>query len=115
MFWFPSKNPTPENDARDIGPYPLSPTASNDLHESYQLRPPDLPEYFDRQGRRRFGETVPEEAEIQGMWNVDVETNYSVVYMLGGVVVFFGSLGGLMYLSSTIHDPFKSFRLQAVR
>ena len=107
MFWFPSGE-------SEIGPYPVSKTASNDPSQSFQFRPADCPDYFDRQGRRRFGETVPEEAEFQGMWNVDIEGNYSVVYMLGGVSVLLGGLSAVAYFFTKAHDPEKSPRLLAV-
>lgn len=112
MFWFP---PAKEND-REIGPYPEPPrhTASNDPSESFQFRPADLSEYFERQGRRKFGETVPEEAEFQGMWNVDIEGNYSVLYMLSGAGIFLSILGGIAYISTSLHDPESSPRMMAV-
>lgn len=110
MYWFPG----PDSDPREIGPYPTSPYASNDPSQSYQFRPPDLPEYFERQGRRRFGETVPEEAEFQGIWNVDIEGNYSVVYMLSGLTAFLASVGGFIYIASKFHDPENSPRSVAI-
>jgi hypothetical protein len=111
MFWFPKANP---QDSREIGPYPPSSTASNDPSQSFQFRPADQADYFDRQGRRRFGEVVPEEAEFQGMWNVDIEGNYSVVYMLSGVGLLLGGLSGIAYFATKSHDPKKSPRLVAV-
>ena len=114
MFWFPNPN---KFDSREIGPYPPENppnSASNDLSKSYQFRQPDRPEYFDRQQRRKFGETVPEEAEIQGMWNADIEGNYSVIYMLSGVGLLFGTLSGIAYFSMKLHDPEKSPRMLAV-
>ena len=114
MYWFPSRKPTSENDDREIGPYPQFPHASSDPAGSAQFRPADLPAYFDRQNRRRFGEAVPEEAEFQGMWNVDIEGDYSVVYMLSGLVLLFGTLGTVAYLNTKYHDPMKSPRLLAV-
>lgn len=113
MFWFPKANP---QDPREIGPYPQSPdsSSSNDPAQSYQFRPADQAEYFDRQGRRRFGEDVPEEAEFQGMWNVDIEGNYSVLYMLSGVGLLLGGLSGIAYFATKFHDPLKSPRLTAV-
>lgn len=111
LFWFPKAD---EKDPREIGPYPLSEHASNDPSQSYQFRPADLDEYFSRQARRRFGEVVPEEAEFQGTWNVDIEGNYSVLYMLSGVGLLLGGLGGIAYLSTQWHDPKKSPRAMAV-
>ena len=110
LFWFPKADPT---DSREIGPYPKTELKSNDLSQSAQFRPADLKEYFDRQQRRKFGEIVPEEAEIQSMWNVDIEGNYSVLYMLSGVGLLLGGLGGIAYLSTKLHDPEKSPRFRA--
>lgn len=111
LFWFPKADPT---DTREIGPYPKTDDLpSNDLSKSAQFRPADLDEYFDRQQRRKFGEVVPEEAEIQSMWNVDIEGNYSVAYMLSGVGLLLGGLGGIAYLSTKLHDPEKSPRFRA--
>ena len=111
LFWFPKADP---KDSREIGPYPPSQFASNDPTQSAQFRPADLPEYFDRQGRRRFGETVPEEAEFQGIWNVDIEGNYSVLYMLSGVGLLLGSFAGIVYISTKLHDPEASPRRMAI-
>lgn len=111
LFWFPKADP---KDSREIGPYPPSQLASNDPAQSAQFRPADLPEYFDRQGRRRFGETVPEEAEFQGIWNVDIEGNYSVLYMLSGVGLLLGGFAGIVYFSTKFHDTDASPRKMAV-
>lgn len=113
MFWFPKANPA---DPREIGPYPTeNPFASSsDPSKSFQFRQPDREEYFERQQRRKFGETVPEEAEFQGMWNVDIEGNYSVLYMLSGVGLLLGTLGGFAYIVTKWHDPQKSPRMLAV-
>lgn len=111
LFWFPKEN---EKDSREIGPYPPSQKASNDPSQSYQFRPADLDEYFSRQGRRRFGEVLPEEAEFQGTWNVDIEGNYSVLYMLSGVGLLLGGLGGIAFFSTKWHDQTKSPRAMAV-
>ena len=110
LFWFPSKS----QDSREIGPYPSSTKASNDPSQSFQFRPPDLEEYFSRQQRRKFNEPVPEEAEFQGTWNVDIEGNYSVIYMLSGVGLLLGGLSGIAYFSTMAHDPLKSPRRLAV-
>lgn len=110
LFWFPKAD---KEDSREIGPYPSSPYASNDPQQSYQFRPADLKEYFSRQARRKFGETVPEEAEFQSTWNVDIEGNYSVIYMLSGVGLLLGGLGGIAYFSTKWHDPTKSPRALA--
>lgn len=114
MYWFPSKKPTKENDEREIGPYPQFPHASNDPAGSFQFRTPDAAAYTDRQNRRQIGEPVPEEAEFQGMWNVDIEGDYSVVYMLSAVGLLFGSVGAFAYFSTKNHDHLKSPRLLAV-
>ncbi len=114
MYWFPSRKPSLENDAREIGPYPQFPHASANPAGSFQLRPAESATYFDRQNRRKFGEPVPEEAEFQGMWNVDIEGDYSVVYMLTGMVLLLGGVGTIAYFSTKYHDPFKSPRLLAV-
>lgn len=117
MYWFPSRKPTSDNDEREIGPYPQQfplTSSSSDPAGSFQFRPADLSSYFDRQNRRRFGEAVPEEAEFLGMWNVDIEGDYSIVYMLGGLVLLFGTVGTVAYLSTKYHDPLKSPRLLAV-
>lgn len=114
MYWFPSKKPTPENDAREIGPYPPTPAPSNDPAQSFQLRPPDLPEYFDPQTRRRFGETLPEEADILSVWAPDVEGDYSLAYMLSGAVLFLATLGGIAYGFTVTHDPETTWRRFAV-
>ena len=111
LFWFPKADP---KDSREIGPYPSSDSASNDPAQSVQFRPADLPEYFNRQGRRRFGETVPEEAEFQGIWNVDIEGNYSVLYMLSGVGLLLGGFAGIVYISTKFHNPEASPRKMAV-
>ena len=114
MFWFPTRKPTPTNDEREIGPYPQFPQASNDPAGSFQFRPADSAAFTDRQNRRKIGEDVPEEAEFQEMWNVDIEGDYSVVYMLSAVALLFGSVGSIAYFSTKYHDPLKSPRLQAV-
>lgn len=114
MYWFPSKKPTADNDEREIGPYPQFPQASNDPAGSFQFRTADAAAYTDRQNRRQIGEPVPEEAEFQGLWNVDIEGDYSVVYMLSAVGLLFGSVGAFAYFSSKNHDPLKSPRLLAV-
>ena len=114
LFWFPKPN---KSDPREIGPYPLEnppSSSSGDPSKSFQFRQPDREEYFERQQRRKFGETVPEEAEFQGMWNVDIEGNYSVIYMLSGVGLLLGSLSGIAYFVTKWHDPEKSPRMLAV-
>jgi hypothetical protein len=113
LFWFPKANPS---DPREIGPYPLENppnSSSTDPSKSYQFRQPDREEYFERQQRRKFGEPVPEEAEFQGMWNVDIEGNYSVLYMLSGVGLLLGGLSGIAYFATKWHDPEKSPRMLA--
>lgn len=110
MFWFPKADP---KDPREIGPYPTSEFTSNDPAQSAQFKPADRREYFDRQGRRMFGETLPEEAEFQSIWNVDIEGNYSVLYMLSGVGLLLGGFAGIVYVSTKLHNSDDSPRRMA--
>jgi hypothetical protein len=114
LYWFPSKQPTAENDEREIGPYHKFPLNSSDLRQSAQFRTPDRPEYFDSQNRRSFGEAVPEEAEVQGMWMVDLEGDYSTAYMLSGMALFLGTMGGAIWWLNREHNSQTTWRRFAV-
>ena len=49
------------------------------------------------------------------MWNVDIEGDYSLVYMLSGLVIFFGTVGGIVYyFGGREHDDKKTWRRFAV-
>ena len=90
FFWPPS---FADNDAREIGPYPHE----ADYSTSYQLRDPYAP-WDDRNNRRNFGEVMPEEMEALSMWNMDVEQDFTLGYMLGALGLFLGSFCGLWWI-----------------
>lgn len=81
--WY--RTPRADDDPRMIGDYPDVPA------ESYQLRSP-YNTYFDQQGRRNFGEAMPEDYEPLTMWSFDHETSYGRWFILGGMGALFGSI-----------------------
>lgn len=78
-----SRIPMKEDDVRMIGDYP------DYGSQSYQERDPHV-KYFDQQGRRHFGEGVPEDFEVLSVWAPDISTRYGWAWMLGGPAVLFG-------------------------
>lgn len=74
------------------------PTGESDIDPSY---PRDIPFHsyqtrpYERgnQLRRRWGEPVHEEYEVLSVQSFDVETTYSIPYMLTGCLGFIGTVG----------------------
>lgn len=90
-----------EGDTRDIGPYPDLPKVSDQLRPRY----PDIP-YDDPQLRRYRGEPIQEDGDVLSMWFPDVSSNYSIGFMLKGVIGFFGTIIILCYISFKYDDPY---------
>lgn len=91
--WF--RNPKASDGPRCIAPdYPDTPYAS------YQTRSP-YAQYYDQQRRRSFNEPVNERFDVLSAQSFDVETTYSMRYMLGGVgiaaAVVFGAVQAIQY------------------
>lgn len=90
-----------EGDTRDIGPYPDLPRVSDQLRPRY----PNVP-YDDPQLRRYRGESIQEDGDVLSMWFPDVSSNYSIGFMLKGVIGFFGTIIILCYISFKYDDPY---------
>ena len=93
-----SRIPMEEDDVRMIGDYPDYGT------QSYQERDPYV-KYFDQQGRRHFGEGVPEDFEALSVWAPDISRRYGLPWMLGGPAVLFGGTILLYLLVKDIPGP----------
>lgn len=71
--------------------------------QSYQNRDP-YGKYTDPQSRRNFGEPVHERFDVLGTQSFDVETTYSIRYMLTGVAIAGGTFIGAVQLLNYLDD-----------
>lgn len=99
--------------SQDKGDHMIAPDYPRfDTFDSYQTRSP-YQKWDDPQMRRNFGEALPEHFDILSVQCFDVETSYSLRYMLLGVTCFFGSMFGIIQIINAIDDP--KWRTLAVR
>lgn len=98
--WY--RTPMPEDDTRMIGDYPDVPA------ESYQLRDP-YGKYFDQQGRRNFGEPIPEDYEPLIMWSFDHETQFDAKWIFGAIGGLLGTFYVVYKVLSQIPSPIHQY------
>ena len=93
-----SRLPMAEDDPRMIGDYP------DYGSRSYQERDPQR-RYFDQQGRRHFGEGVPEDYEALSVWAPDISRRYGWPWMLGGPAVLIGATLLVVLMCKDVKGP----------
>lgn len=99
--------------SQDKGDHMIAPDYPRfETFDSYQTRSP-YQKWDDPQMRRNFGEALPEHYDILSVQCFDVETSYSLRYMLLAVTCFFGSMFGIIQIINAIDDP--KWRTLAVR
>jgi len=85
------------------GPRCIAPDYPDTPFQSYQTRSP-YNKYYDQQRRRDFGELVNERYDILGAQNFDVETTYSMRYMLTSVGIATGLVIAVIQVLNYIDD-----------
>lgn len=86
------------------GPRCIDPSYPNPPFASYQTKNP-FKRYDDPQLRRNFNDPLHENYEILTVQNFDVETTYSLRYMLTGVAIGAASFIGIIQLANYFDEP----------
>lgn len=95
--WF--RTPQASDGSRCIAPdYPNTP------YDSYQNRNPHA-RYYDQQRRRNFNEPVNERFDVLSAQSFDVESTYSMRYMLSGVGIAAAVLFGIIQTIQYFDEP----------
>lgn len=85
------------------GPRCIMPDYPDVPFASYQNRDP-YGQYTDKQGRRNYGEPVNEQFDILTTQSFDMETTYSMRYMLTGVAIAGATFYGAIQLLNMVDD-----------
>lgn len=94
--WF--RTPQESDGPRGINPdYPETPYISHQARSPYQA-------YDDSQLKRNFGETLNEDYDVLTSQSFDIETTYSMRYMLTGVAVAGATVFGAVQFINLFDD-----------